>query len=339
MFRLVVTLAALSLTPVWSGLAAAQDTPILLTPIVRLMDDVEAARAFDYPALADQGVDLEAMSRQATDWVRIRVGTPATGGGGRCVTEAEQETLTGLATAAAATSPETWRADRAEAQAMLQRWRALSAAIMAGESVDEATFGHVVTLVGQARAATDPRVRELFYRTAADQFSRNSWSDDDDSWTGPMSLGARMRLNRTIGGEGCRTDEANTSWLAADLAAHGWFRISTHGEAADGAAWLLAQHADRNPDFQEHVLAMLEPLVADGETRAMNFAYLFDRVAVNRGRPQRYGTQGRCTAPDVWSPRDLEDEAAVDALRAEIDLPPLGEYQAHMHAFCRGFTG
>ncbi|KAK0351541.1 hypothetical protein LTR94_024562, partial [Friedmanniomyces endolithicus] len=73
---------------------------------------------------------------------------------------------------------------------------------------------------------------------------------------------------------------------------------------ASNAAWLMAQHADRDPQFQ----AMMEPLVKSGEVSLANYAYLFDRIAVGADRPQRYGTQGRCTGPELWEPNTLENE-------------------------------
>src|SRR5690606_5982636 len=103
-----------------------------------------------------------------------------------------------------------------------------------------------------------------------------------------------------IASKGCGVDEANTKWLKAQVDQDGWFTISKFGADADLAAWLLVQHADRDVAFQADVLRILEPFVATAETAQTNYAYLYDRVAVNSGRPQRYGTQGLCTAAGVW---------------------------------------
>ena len=65
---------------------------------------------------------------------------------------------------------------------------------------------------------------------------------------------------------------------------------------------------------------------------------LYDRVAVNEGRPQRYGTQGRCTGPGSWEPRPIEEAANVDARRtwAEIrGFPRMADYRERMNALCR----
>lgn len=119
-------------------------------------------------------------------------------------------------------------------------------------------------------------------------------------------------------------DAANVAFLERLLDA-GWVTESQHGEAASRAAWLLAQHADAEPELQQRVLARLERLLAEGEVAPRHVAYLHDRLAVNAGEAQRYGTQGTC-APEGWSPASLEDPEAVDRLRAELGLAPLAVY-------------
>jgi hypothetical protein len=62
------------------------------------------------------------------------------------------------------------------------------------------------------------------------------------------------------------------------------------------------------------MLGLLERAVADGEADAESLAYLTDRVPVNEGKPQRYGTQGDGAAVDV---------ARVNANRKALGLEPL----------------
>lgn len=131
-----------------------------------------------------------------------------------------------------------------------------------------------------------------------------------------------------IASQGCGVDEDNTRWLKAHVGRSGWFTVSKYGAEADKAAWLLVQHADRDVAFQAEVLAILEPLVAAGETDPRSYAYLYDRVAVNSQRPQRYGTQGRCTDAGTWEPRDVEAPEQLDQRRAAVGLPPEADYVA-----------
>ncbi|HLA63912.1 MAG TPA: DUF6624 domain-containing protein, partial [Rhodothermales bacterium] len=78
-------------------------------------------------------------------------------------------------------------------------------------------------------------------------------------------------------------DSLNTEWLRAIVARRGWPTVSQVGADAAGGAWLLVQHADRDPAFQRAMLALMEPLAASGEVSRSNVAYLTDRVRVAAG--------------------------------------------------------
>lgn len=307
--------------------------PALPETLEALANDADAARSFDYMALKATGADLKALSGAV--YMRGRIDRDRQ----RCLTEAETVLQTELAAAGEASSPEAFAVDRAAADAAWARWIAFGEGVMAGQPVAEPPFSHVADRVRMAEAATDPRVRELLRRAARDQLLRRGWEANDEAWPEPPTPGARSRFNSLLGKQACLIDSDNTEWLKADVAANGWYRISAHGEAASGAAWLMAQHADRDRAFQREVLALLEPLVEAGETSASNYAYLHDRLAVGQNRPQRYGTQGRCVARGVWAPNDLEDPARVQALRDEVEIGSLAEYTAHMHQYCADFTG
>lgn len=132
---------------------------------------------------------------------------------------------------------------------------------------------------------------------------------------------------RQLGPRVCAMDEAHTRELKELLGVYGWFKLSEFGPDADTHAWLLVQHADRDTAFQKAVLLKLEALCPQGETDPTNYAYLFDRVAINEGRPQRYGTQGGMVAPGKWEPDPMEDPAGVDERRKAVGLEPLEEYK------------
>lgn len=137
-----------------------------------------------------------------------------------------------------------------------------------------------------------------------------------------------------------KLDRQNTDDLKVLLKTYDWFTISQFGKQADGNAWLLVQHADHDAPFQQQILAKLEKLYPAGETSPRNYAYLHDRLAASwhdpaKRRPQRYGTQGMCTAPGKWEPLTLEDPANVDERRAAVGLPPLAEYIAGFKDICK----
>ena len=130
-------------------------------------------------------------------------------------------------------------------------------------------------------------------------------------------------------------DKRNTADLKALLSSRDWFTVGELGPQADEQAWLVVQHADLDVAFQKEVLRRLEPLAAKGQTSPANFAFLYDRVATNEGRLQRYGTQGGCSGPGVWTPDETEEPARLDERRAAVGLPPIADYVKQSGPGCR----
>lgn len=104
--------------------------------------------------------------------------------------------------------------------------------------------------------------------------------------------------------------------LRGVLDAHGWPGRSLVGDDGALAAWLLAQHLDDDPPLQRRCLELLERAVAANDADAESLAWLTDRVLVNEGKPQRYGTQGNGAITPA-------DRARVNANRRTLGLPPL----------------
>lgn len=130
-----------------------------------------------------------------------------------------------------------------------------------------------------------------------------------------------------------RVERANTQRMHAILDEHGWPGYALVGEDGEDAAWALVQHADRDLDLQRRALGLLREAVAEGDASPGNLAYLEDRVRVAEGKPQRYGTQWQVDRDGEWQPRTpIEDEAGVDARRAEAGLQPLEEYLKELKA-------
>jgi hypothetical protein len=119
-------------------------------------------------------------------------------------------------------------------------------------------------------------------------------------------------------------DSSLTQWLERVIAAHGWPRRSQFGDSAAGAAWLIVQHSPMR-EFQEKMLPILQVESKRGEVNAPDVAMLADRVYVQRGEPQRYGTQFSIRK-DRLAPDSIVVTPALDSLRASVGLPPMAEY-------------
>ena len=160
------------------------------------------------------------------------------------------------------------------------------------------------------RAEQDQVARaELMRRAEQDQMAR---AEPEPGWDTVASV-----------------DADNLAWLKGVVAEFGWPGRSMAGEDGAHAAWLLAQHADRDPAFQRRCLNLITEAAKSDEVSLTELAYLTDRVLLAEGQPQEYGTQmaGR---EDGWAPRRLRDPENVDERRAAMSLGPLSEYIAHM---------
>jgi len=124
-------------------------------------------------------------------------------------------------------------------------------------------------------------------------------------------------------------DEKNTARLKEIIEERGWPTITSVGKKAASAAWLLAQHADKDPAFQEKCLSLMKELPED-EVILWNIALFEDRVRMNTGRPQLYGTQFRMSEGN-FGPVPIEDEEHLEERRAAMGLESFEEYTRDMH--------
>ncbi|MEV7925825.1 DUF6624 domain-containing protein [Kitasatospora sp. NPDC088779] len=116
--------------------------------------------------------------------------------------------------------------------------------------------------------------------------------------------------------------------LGEIMDAHGWPTAELVGEDAARAAWLIAQHADRQLDIQRRALRLMEQAVASGAASPRDLAFLRDRTLVNEGQKQIYGTQIAGVKDGSPIPWPCEDPEHMDERRAEVGIPAFAEYVA-----------
>lgn len=188
----------------------------------------------------------------------------------------------------------------------------------------------IVLVASLATSATDPQLHdELLHRVEIDQAARRAMVDWVKANGGVSAVGSNLTSEQRADWKQLtsrieKIDTDNTKWLKTVLDKHGWPSNSLVSKDGANAAWLLIQHADADTKFQRRCLDLMAKL-PKGEVALQSLAYLTDRVLLAEGKKQLYGTQ---FAPidGKLQPQPIEDEANVDARRAQVGLPPLAEY-------------
>jgi len=156
----------------------------------------------------------------------------------------------------------------------------------------------------------DQQAREIFI---AGMHQAES-SDDDSRWL-PVQ----------------QVDNDNLRMLKHIFAQDGFPSIDMVGVDGVGAAFVLVQHADSDPEFQEAILRIVKVRLPAGEISGSEFALLTDRVLTAKGQPQRYGTQFEQRDGD-FKPRPIADAAHVDRRRHALGMISLANYDCQIHA-------
>lgn len=151
---------------------------------------------------------------------------------------------------------------------------------------------------------------ELLWMAHRDQKARKIWFGESNRHT-------VENLKRFI-----QLDLSNTRRMKQIISRYGWPGQSMVGERGCEAAWLLIQHADHDPAFQKQGFFLLERAVENKDAPASLLAYLTDRIRVNEGKLQVYGTQLHANL----KPFPIEAETHVDDRRMKAGLQPLGDY-------------
>jgi len=146
-----------------------------------------------------------------------------------------------------------------------------------------------------------------------DQDIRQKEIDDPEFWGGDI-------------------DKEHTEKIKEIIDEIGWPTISKVGEEASFNAWLLVQHADHDVPFQERCLELMKQ-ESEGEVSKHDLAYLEDRVRINTGRLQVYGTQFKSVEDNngIFEPKDIEDPDRVDERRKSMGLKTLAENVEEMY--------
>ncbi|MDJ0643916.1 MAG: hypothetical protein QNJ15_13975 [Erythrobacter sp.] len=171
------------------------------------------------------------------------------------------------------------------------------------------------------RLSRDPEIRsiqkDIIDLWVTDQSSRSTYialQTEDRS-------GADYWAQRLSVAYSREADEQSRTFMKKLLGEWDWIDRKRFGSAVSDHAWILVQHADADPEFQAMVLDRMKPFLDTKGIRPKHYAYLWDRVAVNTGRKQRYGTQPdwQCNNGKMQL-KPLEDRSRVNEWRASMGL-------------------
>ncbi len=129
-----------------------------------------------------------------------------------------------------------------------------------------------------------------------------------------------------------KTDSLNLIELMKIIETYGFPDHDMVGTEGTSNFWLLVQHQDQAPDFQEDILIKMKAAADKGKASLTDYAYLLDRVKVNTGQLQIYGTQMQLNSLKTsYEPKPLIEPEKVNERRQSVGLNSIESYIKRMN--------
>ena len=133
------------------------------------------------------------------------------------------------------------------------------------------------------------------------------------------------------------TDSLNFIIIKQIFEDYGFPGYDKVGESSSQNFFLLVQHSDRHPEFQDSVLIKIKIEVDRNNASSIDYAYLVDRVKVNANQMQVYGTQvGPNSTGTSFEPAPVIKPENLNERRKSVGLCPIEEYIKVVNEFYRG---
>jgi len=107
---------------------------------------------------------------------------------------------------------------------------------------------------------------------------------------------------------------------------YGYPTFEKVGKETSSYFFTLIQHSDTDIEFQSKMLALVKKQVTNKQVKGSDYAMLYDRVQINNGKEQLYGTQVDYDGAGNVFPKRLKDKENVNKRRSEFGLTTLEEY-------------
>ncbi|MBU2564028.1 hypothetical protein KKA23_00370 [Patescibacteria group bacterium] len=134
----------------------------------------------------------------------------------------------------------------------------------------------------------------------------------------------KAKNNKKAGLKILKIDKKNTTKAKEIIKRYNWPTFDFIGKRASKSFWLIIQHADLDVKFQDKCLKLLKKAVKKKQAFPKTEAYLTDRVLVNLGKKQKFGTQF-IRKNNKLIPRAIIDKKNVNKRRKAYDLDTLEE--------------
>jgi uncharacterized membrane protein len=97
------------------------------------------------------------------------------------------------------------------------------------------------------------------------------------------------------------------------------------GKESSNNYWMLIQHSDFDVPFQKRILKLMKVQVDKKNASGQNYAYLIDRINLNEGKQQVYGTQVNM-GENGTTIKPCIDTTNLDKRRLSVGLTPMKDY-------------
>ena len=122
-------------------------------------------------------------------------------------------------------------------------------------------------------------------------------------------------------------DHENQVLVVSLIEKCGWPQKATVGERGMSAVFLVIQHASK--DLREKYFPLIKASAEKGELSLRSVAMMEDRMLMENGKHQKYGTQLISHNNGPLQLHPIADEANVNKRRAAMSMEPIEDYLKH----------
>lgn len=139
----------------------------------------------------------------------------------------------------------------------------------------------------------------------------------------------RDQENRTGGDLDQKMDQNNLKYIVQIIDKCGMPTLETAGKKGMTAIWLVIQHSSR--ETRTRYFPMLLEASKNGDLERQDIALMQDRMLMDAGKPQLYGSQVVMENGVNYELYDLKEPEKVDQRRAIMGMGPLADYLNHFN--------